>query len=130
MKRRLALPVFALVGLAVLSRLPVSRAAGETAAPGTIITVAGNGTAGFSGDGGPATQAAVGTALHLAFDAAGNLFIPESGDVRRVRRISPDGIITTVAGSGKGNFSGDGGPATSAGIEPVAVVVDRDDNLY
>jgi hypothetical protein len=130
MERRIALPLFALVGLTALARPSVSRAAGETPAPGTIMTVAGDGTDRFSGDGGPAAKAAVGTALHLGFDAAGNLFVAENGDERRVRRISPDGNITTVAGSGVDRFSGDGGPATKAGMQPVAVVVDRDDNLY
>jgi sugar lactone lactonase YvrE len=98
--------------------------------PGTILTVAGNGQAGFSGDGGPATQAAVGIALGLAVDEAGNLFIAESGAIDRVRRVSPAGIITTVVGSGKDTFSGDGGPATRAGVQPVDVIVDSADNLY
>ncbi len=130
MERRFVLPLIAIVGLAALSRPPGSRAAGETRAPGTIMTIAGNGQDAFSGDGGPATQAAVGTAIGLAVDAAGNLFVAESGNIDRVRRISPAGIITTVAGSGKDSFSGDGGPATSAGMEPTQVIVDSADNLY
>src|SRR5207249_10274608 len=52
------------------------------------------------------------------------------GDINRVRRISTAGIITTVAGSGRDAFSGDGGPATSAGMSPAAVLVDPDENLY
>jgi sugar lactone lactonase YvrE len=79
-----------------------------------IVTVAGTGQAGFSGDGGPATQARLHGPMGLAFDAAGNLFIACGN---RVRRISPAGIITTVAGSGELGFSGDGGPATSAGVK-------------
>ena len=97
MKRRFVLPIFAVVGLVALSRTLISLAAENPPLPGSIITIAGNGTSGFSGDGGPAAQAAVGTALHLAFDAAGNLFIASSGNVDRVRRISPAGIITTTA---------------------------------
>jgi sugar lactone lactonase YvrE len=134
MERRFALLLFALVGLVVLSRSPVSLAAGETPAPGTITTIAGNGQTGFSGDGGSATQAAIYYPAFIATDTADNLFIAclnsDAGVGNRVRRISPSGIITTVAGSGKGGFSGDGGPATSAGMNPVAVKADSADNLY
>jgi sugar lactone lactonase YvrE len=130
MERRFALPLFALLGLAALARPPVSRAAGEILAPGTITTFAGNGQNAATGDGGPAAKAAVGTALWMTFDAAGNLFVAATGDIDRVRRISTAGIITTVAGSGREAFSGDGGPATSAGMAPVAVLVDPDENLY
>src|SRR5438552_14248567 len=112
MERRFVLPLIAIAGLAALSGPPGSRAAGETPAPGTIMTIAGNGQDAATGDGGPAAKAAVGTALWMTFDAAGSLFIAASGDINRVRRISTAGIITTVAGSGKDAFSGDGGPAT------------------
>src|SRR5437588_4005086 len=115
MERRFVLPLIAIVGLAALSRPPGSRAAASPPpAPGTILTVAGNGQAGFSGDGGPATEARLDDPRALAADTAGNLFIADTGNAR-VRRISPDGIIKTVAGSGKDSFSGDGGPATRAG---------------
>jgi sugar lactone lactonase YvrE len=130
MERRFALSVLVVIGLIALFRSPVSLAAGETPPPGTIITIAGTGKAGFSGDGGPATQAAIYYPLWIALDAAGDLFVAASGEVDRVRRISSTGIITTVAGSGQDAFSGDGGPATSAGMHCVAVTVDRDDNLY
>src|SRR5436853_5333622 len=127
MERRFVLPLIAIVGLAALSRAPGSRAAASPPpAPGTILTVAGNGQAGFSGDGGPAAQAELWYPFGLAFDAAGNLYIGCGNDDtgkrgNRVRRISPDGIITTVAGSGKETFSGDGGPATSAGMHTTDV---------
>ena len=80
---------------------------------GTITTVAGKGTRGFSGDGGPATDAQLADPTGLAVDRAGNLFLSDYGS-RRIRKVFPSGIITTVAGTGSDGFSGDGGPATSA----------------
>lgn len=110
-------------------------AASPPAAPGTIVTVAGNGQAGLTGDGGPATQAAIYYPLGLTTDTAGNLYIATSEDDTgsrgaRVRRISPAGVITTVAGSGRATFSGDGGPALSAGMGAVDLRVDGAGNLY
>jgi uncharacterized protein (TIGR03437 family) len=100
---------------------------------GTITTVAGNGTKGFSGDGGPATAAALnlfGTHAGLAVDTAGNLYIPDIAN-HRVRKVDTAGIITTVAGNGIAGFSGDGGPATSAGLNnPTDVGVDAAGALY
>src|SRR5436309_1376070 len=129
MERRFVLRLIAIVGLAALSLPPGSRAAGNTPAPGTIMTIAGTGQVGFSGDGGPAAQARLNDPRALAADTAGNLFIADTGNAR-VRRISPDGIIKTVAGSGKDSFSGDGGPATRAGTVPIDVFVDSADSLY
>src|ERR1035438_4215193 len=80
---------------------------------GTLTVVAGNGQARFSGDGGPATSASLNSPDFLALDAAGNLYIA-GGDNTRVRKVSA-GTITTGAGTGASEFSGDGGPATSAG---------------
>jgi sugar lactone lactonase YvrE len=129
MERRFFLTLFVAVGLVALSRSVVSLAAGENPPPGTIFTVAGTGRAAHSGDGGPATQAAINWPTDIDFDSTGNLFLAE-GNGNHVRRISPDGIITTVAGSGKFSFSGDGGPAISAGLSAVFVSVDSADNLY
>ncbi len=84
-------------------------------ADGTLIVVAGNGAAGFSGDGGPATQASLNQPAGLAVDAQGNLYIADVANFR-VRKVDTSGIITTVAGSGTQGFSGDGGSATSAQI--------------
>ncbi|MEP6714054.1 MAG: IPT/TIG domain-containing protein, partial [Terriglobia bacterium] len=78
---------------------------------GIISAVAGNGTLTSSGDGGPAVNAGLNGARSLAIDAAGNLYVAE---LYRVRKISPGGIITTIAGTGKSGFSGDGGLATLA----------------
>ncbi len=103
---------------------------------GIITTVAGDGTRGFSGDGGPATQARLGIDCDnticggLAVDSHGDVFIADGGN-NRVRRISPDGIITTAAGNGSYGFSGDGGPATSTSVSiPRGLAVDSADNLF
>ncbi len=97
---------------------------------GIISTVAGNGIRGLSGDGGPATNAAVAFPRGLALDTAGNLFIADTLNFR-IRRVSPDGIISTVAGNGTERFSGDGGAATSASlVRPQAVAVDAAGNLF
>jgi sugar lactone lactonase YvrE len=97
-------------------------------ANGIITTVAGNGTAGSSGDGGPATRASVGGALAVAVDGDGVLYIAQSS---RIRKVDRNGVISTVAGNGTAGFSGDGGPATSASLDiPVAVAVDGSGNIY
>ena len=97
---------------------------------GIISTVAGNGDFGFSGDGGPATDASLRYPSGVAVDAAGNLYIAEYGN-SRVRKVNPSGIITTVAGNDNRGFSGDGGPATSASLgDPLGVALDAAGNLY
>jgi uncharacterized protein (TIGR03437 family) len=96
---------------------------------GMISTVAGDGTWGFGGDGGPAIAAQLGTPAGIAVDSQGNLYIAEP-DNHRVRKVS-NGIITTVAGSGTSGFSGDGGPAVFARLRgPTGVTVDARGNLY
>jgi trimeric autotransporter adhesin len=103
-----------------------SQATGQV---GTITTVAGNGTCCVSGDGGPATSAGVASPFGLAEDASGNLFVADSSN--RIRKISPRGIITTIAGNGTAGFSGDGGIATSSSFyTPNAVAVDASGNLF
>ena len=105
------------------------------AATGIITTVAGNGNFGFSGDGGPATEAALGLSFfsgsEVVPDAAGNLFIADTFN-HRVRKVDAvTGIITTVAGSGEEGFSGDGGAATAAALSsPLGVAVDSIGNLF
>jgi sugar lactone lactonase YvrE len=101
------------------------------ATTGIISTVAGNGTVGFSGDGGPATSASLALPEGITLDASGNLFIADHGKcvVRRVDAVT--GVITTVAGNGNYGYSGDGGPATSASLEyPSDVAVDKWGNLF
>jgi NHL repeat len=88
---------------------------------GVITTVAGTGTFGFSGDGGPAAAAQIAAPRGIATLPDGSILLPDSGN-HRVRRISPAGVITTVAGSGTPGFSGDGGPALAAQLNlPFAV---------
>lgn len=101
------------------------------AATGVITTVAGNGNYGFSGDGGPATAAAMSFTSGLAVDAAGNLYITEYSG-HRIRRVDgTSGIITTIAGTGTAGFSGDNGPAKDAAINtPQSVCVDGAGNVY
>jgi DNA-binding beta-propeller fold protein YncE len=97
---------------------------------GIISTVAGNGQRGFSGDGGLATQARFKEPVGLAVDSAGNLFIADRADYR-VRKVTPEGIISTVAGTGTGWLSGVGGPATGAGLRaPHGLALDAAGNLY
>lgn len=97
---------------------------------GVITTVAGNGTGGFSGDGGQATSARLTTPTRVAITPDGSLVIADAGN-NRVRRVSPDGTITTIAGNGTAAFGGDGGLATAASLRlPHAVAVDGEGVLY
>ncbi len=96
---------------------------------GTITTIAGNGTAGFSGDNGLATSAELDNPLGLAVDASGNLYISDAGN-ERVRKVS-SGVITTIAGNGTAGYSGDNGAATNAEVDNViGLAVDGSGNLY
>jgi sugar lactone lactonase YvrE len=105
---------------------------------GIITTVAGSGPNGtcclgtYGGDGGPATSAQLNVPNQVAFDSIGSMFIFDSFNFR-IRRVSPDGIITTVAGSGSRGFSGDGGPALEAEFfaagDTGTLKVDAQDNL-
>ncbi len=100
-------------------------AAPAQAAPGDIFTFAGTGAAGFGGDGGPASSAALQQPMAVAWLGDGSALVADFGN-HRIRRISPSGQITTVAGTGTAGYSGDGGSATSAqlswpiDVEPTA----------
>lgn len=97
---------------------------------GIITTIAGNGTLGFSGDGGPATSAQMAYPCKVAVDNLGNIYVPDAEN-HRIRKIDQAGIITTIAGTGTMGYSGDGGLATAARIAfPGAVVIDNAGNLY
>jgi sugar lactone lactonase YvrE len=96
---------------------------------GMIQTVAGNGTAGNTGDNGSATNAELDYPMGLALDRHGNLFICDLNSAV-IRKVNSSGIITTVAGSGYGGLTGDGGLATSARITPEAVVVAANGDFY
>ena len=97
---------------------------------GVISTVVGNGTMGYSGDGGPVTSAEIGSPEGMAFDSAGDLFFADYAD-NVVREVNTAGIISTVAGTGTSNFSGDGGPAVSAELnQPVDVAFNAEGDLF
>ncbi len=96
---------------------------------GTITTVAGNGQEGYSGDGGPATNASLKWPADLALDQAGNLYINDSNN-DRVRRVAPDGTISTVAGNGRFSPRVDSGEATKVAVEAEALQTDDEGNLY
>ncbi|MFI2238649.1 NHL domain-containing protein [Streptomyces chrestomyceticus] len=99
-------------------------------ADGKISTVAGTGTAGFSGDGGPATAAQLDRPYGVSVDRTGILYISDYNN-HRIRKITTDGKISTVAGDGTAGSKGDGGPAVSAQLNgPFGVAVDGADNLY
>jgi uncharacterized protein (TIGR03437 family) len=95
---------------------------------GTTSVIAGNGPDGFSGDDGPATLAVLNTPQGLAVDAAGNIYVADYGN-HRVRKIDTMGNINTIGGNGKVQFSGDNGPATSAGMDPFDLTVDSAGNV-
>jgi len=80
---------------------------------GLMITIAGNGSGGPDGDGGPASAAKLFSPAGLAFDTSGNLYIADQNN-HKIRKISTSGIISTVAGTGVSGFLGDGGQATAA----------------
>ena len=97
---------------------------------GVITTFAGTGAAGFGGDNGHATQAQLNGPLGLCVAPSGDIYVNDQGN-KRVRKISPAGTITTVAGNGSAMHSGDGGPATAAGmVIPIRCAVDRRGNLF
>jgi streptogramin lyase len=100
------------------------------AAEWTIATVAGNGEQGFSGDGGPATQAKIDNPFGVIRGPDGALWFCEYTG-QRIRRIAPDGTITTIAGSGQKGYSGDGGPALEASFNlPHEIRFDDKGDLY
>ncbi len=112
----------------VILCLPMLAAA--VASAQTITTFAGNGTAGYSGDGGQATLATINRVVGLASDAAGNIYLADQNN-NVVRKVSTTGIITTFAGTGAPGFSGDGGPAASAQLNgPLGVCVAPSGAIY
>jgi len=97
---------------------------------GVISTVAGTGLAGFSGDGGPARQARLNHPMGVAVDRQGNLYIADTQN-HRLRQVTAEGVISTIAGDGVPGFEGDGGPAAQARLRfPAGVAVDAEGNLF
>src|SRR5215475_7673317 len=102
----------------------------RVSAHGTVSLVAGDGSYGYNGDGGPAIEAKLYGPDDLAVDSYGNLYIADTWN-NRIRKITPDGRITTVAGTGVAGYSGDGGPATAAQLSfPSGIALDAAGNLY
>lgn len=97
---------------------------------GTITTITGNGIAGYSGDGGPASDAQINLPTKVTIDASGNVYFIDNGN-HRIRRIGLDGIITTIAGTGVADNTGDGGPATDAAMYASSgLALDRFGSIY
>jgi sugar lactone lactonase YvrE len=97
---------------------------------GNVTHVAGTGQPGFSGDGGPATEAELGWVWDVVVDPAGNVYLAEN-DNNRIRMVDTNGVITTIAGTGAPGYSGDGGLATAAQLDhPAGIELDSSGNLY
>ena len=102
---------------------------GLSQSPCTLKTIAGPSTF-YTGDGGPAVNARFYNVEGFRFDSSGNLFIADSGN-QRIREVTPDGLVRTIAGTGVAGFTGDGGPATSAELNtPIAVTPDDEGNIF
>jgi uncharacterized protein (TIGR03437 family) len=102
----------------------------RVSAQGLVSTIAGNGSRGFTGDAAQATSAALNAPSDVAVDTAGNVIIADTGN-HRIRVVTPDGAIRTIAGTGQASFGGDGGPAALAGFSsPSGVAVDTAGNIY
>ncbi len=103
----------------------------KVAPGGTITTVAGTGTPGFAGDGGPATAAKIFGPMGIALDKSGNIYFADNYN-QRIRKINmASGIISTIAGSGESGFAGNGAPATLAKFQsPEGIAVDAAGNVY
>lgn len=101
-----------------------------TVSTGSITTVVGNGTGGFSGDGGLATAAQINFCEGVAVDNAGNIYICDRGN-NRIRKVSTTGTITTICGNGTASSTGDGGLAAAATVNsPGHICVDQSGNIY
>ena len=102
----------------------------KVSSAGVITTVAGNGNAGSSGDGGVATNASLSSPAGVCLDITGNLYIADSAG-NRIRRVDSNGLISTLAGNGIGAYSGDGGAAANASLSyPCGLGLDLAGNLY
>ena len=120
------------IALLIIGFLSPHQAEAQTSqAGGIIVTIAGNGATGYSGDNGPATSAELSNPWGVAVDSAGNIYIADA-DNQRIRKVTAaSGIINTVAGNGTPGYSGDNGPATSAELgSPLGVAVDSAGNIY
>jgi hypothetical protein len=102
----------------------------EVLADGTIRTVAGTGKPGYSGDTGPATRATLNEPTGVGVDQMGNVYISDTRN-NRLRQVAPSGVISTIAGTGRFGFSGDGGPATQARLAfPTGSIAASGSDIY
>ena len=102
----------------------------QIAPDGAITTIAGTGEAGDTGDGGVAVDARLRSPLGIAIDGEGSIYIADTYN-HRIRKVTPDGVISTIAGTGESGFGGDGGPATQAALAyPTSVAVAADGAIY
>ena len=102
----------------------------KVASNGVITTVAGGGSVGFTGDGGPATAALFRGISGVGVDSAGNIFISDSAN-SRIRKVDTSGVVNTYAGTGANGASGDGGPAVKAQVsQPCGITFDSEGNMY
>jgi hypothetical protein len=131
MRLRSSIVLAALTAAVLVITVPATSFAAGRPAGGTIATLAGTGqVSGPSGDGGPAANAVIDTPSGVAIDAAGNTYVSEYWS-SRVRKISPAGVITTVAGTGSYGSGPDGGLATATKLKaPTGLAVDGQGNLY
>lgn len=137
MNRLLTLTIVTVLAWSVLGKAPICTATDEAPRAGTIRTVAGNGVAGFQGDEGPAIDAQLNYPQGVAVDLLGRLLIADSGN-GRIRQVSREGKITTVAGNGsvpptrfEGDPLGDNGPAIAAPLlGPVRIAPDLSRNIF
>jgi sugar lactone lactonase YvrE len=114
--------------MAILAGIAVPAAASGAVPAPTLQLLAGTGVPGYLGDGGPAVGAQLDQPMGVAVDAAGDVLMADLSN--RIRKIAPDGTITTVAGSGIAGFAGDGGPATDAQLNhPTGVIVDTEGGI-
>lgn len=102
----------------------------EVTPAGVVLTLAGTGTAGYSGDGGPAASAKLSAPVYVAVDGQGDVYISDAG-TQRVRKVTPGGVISTVAGNGQQGYAGDGGAAVSASLDtPRGLAIGPAGELY
>ncbi len=118
----------AALGLSLIAYIPAAKSQSFTTP--IISTIAGTGSCCYTGDGGAATAAKFDNIQGVATDTAGNVYICDA-DSRRIRKVSPSGIVTTFAGTGSAGYSGDGGLASAAQVNsPADITIDKYGNIF